>query len=285
MLNLTWIKTLVTLLQVGSFQAAAERLSLAQPTVTQHIQKLEEQLGVSLVRRARVGCQPTEAAERLLPYAQGLLRLNERALAAVLGSPGWRVGASSNIGIYLLQPYLSQFMQTPAATPVELVIDNNPQIAQKLSTAQLDMAVMEWWSPQDGFQACPWRREPMVLIVPPDHPFACLSEITPAHLAGMPLIGGEPGTGTGRLLDRFFNTDVPGVSMQLGSTEAVKRAVRAGLGISLVLASSVSEEVLGGTLCAIPLAGEGISKELMLVWRETAGAHIPDFAQHLLNNA
>lgn len=64
MLNLTWINTLVTLFQQGSFKAAADRLGLAQPTVTQHIQKLEEQLGIALVQRGRSGCHPTAGAQR-----------------------------------------------------------------------------------------------------------------------------------------------------------------------------------------------------------------------------
>ncbi|WP_394242149.1 LysR family transcriptional regulator [Halopseudomonas laoshanensis] len=283
MLNLTWINTLVTLFQQGSFKAAADRLGLAQPTVTQHIQKLEEQLGIALVQRGRSGCHPTAGAQRLMPFAVSMLSLNQRALAAVRGEQ-WRVGASSNIGIYLLQPHVRSFLAEHGDAALDLVIDNNPTIAQKLSQAEIDMAIMEWWQPLDGFESRPWRNEPVVVIVPPDHPFACLSEITPEHLAGMALIGGESGTGTGRLLAEFFAgaDQLPSVSMQLGSTEAVKQAVRAGLGISLVLASTVTQEVEVGALCAIPLAGAGLNKELMLVWRTTAGAQAPHFIQHLL---
>jgi len=285
MLNLTWINTLVTLFQHGSFKAAAESLGLAQPTVSQHIQKLEEQLGIALVQRGRGGCHPTAAAERLMPVAVSMLDLNERAMAAVRGEQ-WRVGASSNIGIYLLQPHVRSFLAEQRGTAIDLVINNNPTIAQKLSQAEIDMAILEWWQPQDGFESRPWRNEPLVVIVPTDHPFACLPEITSAHLAGMALIGGESGTGTGRLLTDFFGRldQVPRVSMQLGSTEAVKQAVRAGLGISLVLASTVTQEVKAGALCAIPLAGAGLSKKLMLVWRTTFGVQVPHFIQHLLAN-
>lgn len=288
MLNLTWINTLVTLFQHGSFKAAADSLGLAQPTVTQHIQKLEEQLGVALVQRGRAGCHPTAGAQRLMPFAVSMLSLNQRAMAAARGEH-WRVGASSNIGIYLLQPHVRSFLAAQSGTALDLVIESNPNIAQKLGQAEIDMAVMEWWQPQEGFESRRWRNEPVVVIVPPDHPFACLAEITPEHLAGMALIGGESGTGTGRLLTEFFARadQVPSVSMQLGSTEAVKQAVRAGLGISLVLASSVTQEVASGTLSAIPLAGAGLSKELMLVWRSGAGAltQAPPFIQHLLTVA
>jgi DNA-binding transcriptional LysR family regulator len=285
MLNLTWINTLVTLFQQGSFKAAADSLGLAQPTVTQHIQKLEEQLGVALVQRGRGGCHPTVGAQRLMPFAVSMLNLNGRAMAAVRGEH-CKVGASSNIGIYLLQPHVRAFLAEQGSTAIDMVIDSNPAIAKKLGQAEIDMAIMEWWQPQEGFESCPWRSEPLVVIVPPGHPFACLPEVTPAHLAGMALIGGEPGTGTGRLLAEFFegSAQLPSVSMQLGSTEAVKRAVRAGLGISLVLASTVTQELEVGALCAIPLAGAGLSKELKLVWRTTCGAQMPRFIQHLLDN-
>lgn len=91
MLNLIWLKSLITVIEQHSFQAAAIELGLAQPTITQHIQKLEEMLKVSLIQRGRSGCQPTEHALRLLPYAESMLRLQDRALLAIQ-SPTLKVG-------------------------------------------------------------------------------------------------------------------------------------------------------------------------------------------------
>jgi DNA-binding transcriptional LysR family regulator len=93
MLNLIWLKSFIMVLEQRSFQAAAEQLGLAQPTISQHIQKLEETLCVSLIHRVRSGCQPTEYALRLLPYAQSMLRLHDRALLAV-DQPSMKIGAS-----------------------------------------------------------------------------------------------------------------------------------------------------------------------------------------------
>ncbi|HDZ57406.1 MAG TPA: LysR family transcriptional regulator [Pseudomonas xinjiangensis] len=294
MLNLIWIKTLVALLQHGSFQTAAEQLGIAQPTVSQHIQKLEEQLGVALVRRERTGCQPTREALLLMPFAKSLLLLNDRALRAIAGGE-LRIGASSNIGIYMLQPHVRSFVaEAGTAIDLKLVIDSNPIIAQKLNDVELDLAVMEWWAPTAGFESCSWRKEALVLIVPPEHPYAELREVSQEHLRGLNLIGGETGTGTGRLIERYFadRDAMPGVSMQLGSTEAVKQAVKAGLGISLVLAAAVTEEVRTGSLCAIPFSGGGLLKELTVVWRSGAvrpgaarSAQRPDFVSHLLQEA
>ncbi len=283
-LNLVWLKSFITLVQRRSFQAAANNLGIAQPTISQHIQKLEEQLDVLLIRRGKSGCEPTRAALALMPFALSMLRLDERAQEAVAGT-SLRVGASSNIGIYMLQPHVRTFMDRQAVPDVKLVIDNNPAIARQLTSGELDIAVMEWWHPKPGFQVRDWKQEPVVLIVPPHHPCAGMTQIDRETLAGMTLLGGEPGTGTGRLLASYFGDQgpFPEVSMQLGSTEAVKQAVKAGLGISLVLAAAVSEEVRTGTLRTIQVSDPGLAKELMVIYPEAIARHPPvsTFVSHL----
>ena len=101
------------------------------------------------------------------------------------------------------------------------------------------------------------------------------------------MLGGEPGTGTGHLLQTYFGQGaIPTVRLQLGSTEAVKQAVAAGLGISLVLASAVPREVAAGELCAIPFAAPALAKDLYAIWPNFAAPsdHPPAFVRHLLFN-
>lgn len=287
MLNLVWLKSLITLIKKQSFQAAATQLGLAQPTITQHIQKLEDMLSVPLIQRGRSGCQPTEAALRLLPYVESMLRLNDRALQS-MQSPAVKVGASSNIGVYLLQPHLRDYLSryAPVSVKLDLLIDTNPTIAEKLQNAEVDIALMEWWSPKAGFESQVWKTEPLVLIVPMGHPLAKLPIVSKAMLAGLELIGGESGSGTSRLLKTYLQNfqQMPTVTMQLGSTEAVKQAVRAGLGISLVFASAVADEVKHGSLCAIALEGDTLKKSIQLVWRhpQNLSDKRPNFVEHLL---
>ena len=150
MLNLAWVRTFLALVENKSFQAAATQLQLAQPTVSQQIRKLEQQLGVILVRRARSGCEPTQAAFTFIPYAESLIQINQRALAAIQNGQV-RVGASSNVGIYMLQPYVRTFLNGRDPALFDLVIDRNPVIAQKLVDAEIDVAVMEWWDRRPGF--------------------------------------------------------------------------------------------------------------------------------------
>jgi len=265
MLNLSQVQAFLAVIDEGGFQGAAQALGLAQPTVSQQLRKLEDVLGVQLVTRARNGSQMTADGRAFLPYARGLIRTAERALSAVGGRP-LSIGASGNIGTYLLPRRLQRFASDTGAG-FDLVLGTNPETAGRLDGGEVDVAVMEWWDDRPGFSATPWLREPMVVIVAPSHPWARRRSVTKALLLDQPMIGGEPGTGTGTLLSKAFgrNAGRLRVAMQLGSTAAVKEAVKAGLGISLVLGGAVEEEVAAGTLVALRLADADLSKELFVV--------------------
>lgn len=241
------------------------------------MRKLEAALGVRLIERGVRGCLPTPEGTAFLAYAESLLRLNARAVEA-LRAHRIAIGASSNIGVYLLQPYIKSYFDNRAGRrPPDIQIHQNPVIADKLDAGEIDVATMEWWDNRPGYVARAWRREELVAIVPPDHPWVELPRLPRAVLQGVPLLGGEPGTGTGRILARYFGAQ-PGnlqIGMRLGSTEAVKQWVKAGLGVSLVLAGTVAEECREGTLVAIPLDGEPPNKELYVIWRESLAADSP----------
>ncbi|MEJ2460388.1 MAG: LysR family transcriptional regulator [Candidatus Thiodiazotropha sp.] len=262
--------TFLALVRNGNFRKAAAERGISQGAISQHIKKLEILLGTQLVERTQQGCSPTSDGERLLPHAESLLRVNGRALNAIQRE-SVVVGASSNVGTYLLQPEIKAFLDRAGGRcDVELVIRRNPTVAEKLESGEVDVAVMEWWDGRPGCTAALWRREEMLVIVPPDHAWVGMPGIPPSLLCESQMLGGESGTGTGRLLARYFGDRAGGMrsAMSLGSTEAVKQWVKAGLGVSLVLAGSVERERRDGTLCAIPVEGEPLYKELYVVWRD-----------------
>jgi DNA-binding transcriptional LysR family regulator len=265
-LSLDDLATFMTIVDCGGFGAAAARLGLAQSTVSQQGKRLEEALGTPLLLRSQRGARPTEAALRVLPYAKSLLHIEERAMSAVAGHDA-RLGACSNIGVYLLPALLRAYRDRGGGAP-QLYVAANPDVVRRLARRESDAAVLEWWDERDGFAWRTWRREPLVVIAAPSHPLGGSTSISRSELAKIALIGGEEGTGTGRLLRAYFDgLPMPAVTMQLGSTEAVKRAVEAGLGVSLVLACSVAEEVRSGRLHALALRDGPLEKTLRLVWR------------------
>ncbi|MFN9762346.1 MAG: LysR family transcriptional regulator [Pseudanabaena sp.] len=276
-MNFEYVKSFLAVVQTGSFRQAAKQLGISQPAVSQNIKKLEASLNTQLIIRDRKGNQLTPAAQKLLPYAESIVLVTNRAVSA-LKSTNLRIGASSNIGIYLLPPYLKYHLeQYGNSYEVDLVIDANPLIADKLETGLVDIALMEWWDNRPGFTAQLWQSEELVFIVPPNHPWRHLPQVPKAYLENIEMLGGEKGTGTGRLLQQFFGSQVHKmqISLQLGSTEAVKRSVQAGLGVSIVLSKSVTQEVQAGLLHAIPIDVDNkiLRKELLVVlkrkgWRK-----------------
>ena len=110
-----------------------------------------------LVVRDRHQCRPTPEGEIFLPYARSLLTVAERAQAAVRERV-LTIGASSNVGIYLLQPHVKAFRANGGAdVRVDLRIGTNPDVADKLERHEVDVAVMEWWDGRPGFGAAAGR--------------------------------------------------------------------------------------------------------------------------------
>jgi LysR family transcriptional regulator, transcriptional activator of the cysJI operon len=265
--SLDRLESFVAAAECGGITAAAKRLGRSQPTVSQHLQRLEVQLDRQLVARSPGGLRLTAEGRRLLPLARDLLSLDGQ-LAAPTDQAPLRLGACSNIGVYLLPELLIDLRRQGQPLP-QVAIAGNPEIAHRLAAGEIDVALMEWWEDQAGFVSRIWRREPVVAIVPPDHPLARRKTVALAALRREKLLGGEPGTGTGRLLRTYLRAGKPlDVVMNLGSSEAVKRAVAAGLGVSLVLQLSVAEHWAGRArgLAVRPLT-PALFKPLHLIWR------------------
>lgn len=273
--SLDCLESFVAVAECGAVTAAARQLGCSQPTVSQHLTRLESQLRQPLLSRGPRRLTLTTEGRRLLPLARSLLSLDRRLLTPEEQTP-LRLGACSNIGIYLLPELLTDLRTRGQALP-QVAIADNPEIARRLLAGEIDVALMEWWRERPGVAARVWREEPIVAIVPQDHPLARRQAITLDALRRQGLLGGEAGTGTGRLLRTALRDDQSlEISMTLGSTEAVKRAVAAGLGTSLVLQLSVAEYLTGRAsgLAVRPLA-PALRKPLHIAWR----TDLPDAAQ------
>ena len=148
---------------------------------------------------------------------------------------------------------------------------------------------MEWWDNRPGFKSKLWRTEELVVIVPPSHQWENYTSINIELLFDVPILGGEKGTGTRRILEQALGDRLNflTITMHLGSTEAVKRAVQAGLGISIVLSGSVTSEIQSDQLIAIPLIfnQKYFRKNLWLICHETSNEANPiqNFLKILFN--
>jgi DNA-binding transcriptional LysR family regulator len=287
MLNLLHARTFLTVLSERGFRAAARDLKLSPSTVIEHIKQLEEDLAAPLLKRRRGVVEPTSQGAAFVPLARAMLDTAARSRSVIAQTP-LHIAASSNIGTYLLQSMLAAFQATDPLT-LDLWIGPNHDVAERLTNGTADVALTEWWTDRPGFCEQSWRRESLVVIVGPDHPWAVRSTIDADDLAGQILLGGEPGTGTHTVLRKALGpladnlTAVAG----FGNTEAVKRAVRAGRGVSLVIASAVVDEVKAGQLIAMPLSRVELAKELKIISPVGLPEAAPAsrFVAHVLRNS
>lgn len=276
-MNLTLLQSFVALAETGSFQAAAERAGIAQPTLSQHLKKLEVDLGAELVHRSHAGSRLTPAGARLLPHAQQVLASATRARHAAL-SDTLKIGCSGNIASYFMPQNLAAFLATRDTQMMwEVVSAPNPKVAEMLLNREVDLVAMEWPLSHAAVSVEPWTDEEMVIILPPDHAFASRQWITFDELKTLRILGGERGTGTGTLLNEALGPHSEALNTvgNLGSTEAVKRAVSAGLGASVVLAHAVRSEVASGQLATCRLTDRPLRKSFYLAKLNDAAPDAP----------
>lgn len=285
--SLTSVAAYVAVIDLGGFRAAATRLGVTQGAVSQRVRRLEGQLGASLVHRDPGWCHPAPGTEPFLRYARTLLDVADRA-ARLFSHPELVVGAASNIGIYLLQPHFKAIGDAHASHyRIHQYIGANRDVMERLVLGEVDVAVTEWWEQRPGFEATKWCEVDLVVIVGPTHPWWRRARVGIEQLGDQQLLGGEPASGTGTLLHAVLGDAAARLpaAVNLGSTAAVKEAVHAGLGISLVLKASVDADVKAGRLHVLTIDGPPLRKSLWIARRAALVPNDPaaEFTQALAN--
>ena len=282
-----------------SFSAAARRLSLRQPTVSAHVRELEEQLGAKLFNRFGGKVAPTSCGELLLQSARKMLALKQEALASLDRFEGRVAGdlilGGSNIpGEYILPPRLAAFAaRYPDAKP-KLKIGDSASIVQAVLDGAVDIGFVGYKSSDRRlvFQKL-WKDE-MVLVVGARHPWARKKTVNVKDLSGRGFISREGGSGTLRSFTRLLarkshhSENSLQAAMELGSTEAIKQALLAGTGFSILSRHAVERELRARLLAVVALHGLGrLEREFyQVIHRQRALSPVAQaFLQFLKKNA
>jgi DNA-binding transcriptional LysR family regulator len=263
--------------KTGSFNRAAERLYLTQPSVTARIQALEKELGQPLFERKPRGVRLTDAGRVLLPHAERVLQDIRKARQAVtdLGAATGgtlMVGSALTTSTYTLPEVLAKFKLACPAVEIAVRTGRSQQIQQLVleDTVPLGFVHSPLISHPD-IEAIPLTSEPIVLVMHPGHPLAGRSEVTPEQLASEPFINSDRASGYWSLVEQFWASAgiAPKVTMELDSIEATKRMVLYGLGLALLPRSTVEGELRTQQLVAVPMAGAGhLGRQTLLIHRK-----------------
>lgn len=258
-----------------SFTKAAELLYMTQPAVTFQVKQLEEHFNTRLFERSHSKITLTPAGEVALEYAERILNLNgemEIRLGELTGqvSGTLLVGASTTIAEYMLPRLLGDFKAQYPHVHARLTVANSETIESKVADHTLDVGLIESPShhPQLTSHVC--CEDDLVAICSPKHQVAKYASITPTQLAELPYVSRESGSGTREVVDDYFRQhgvqpEDLHITMELGSREAIKGAVEAGLGIAIVSRATILKEVKLGDLVAVTL-NPRLNRPLSLVY-------------------
>ena len=272
-MNLNQLRVFCEVVERNGFTRAAEALYLTQPAVSRQVRELERHFGVELFEQIGKRIYPTEAGNTIYNYARQVFHTLDDLEVEVnqlkgLKAGHLRIAASATAGTYLLPPLLGRFKRKYPGVEVTLEIHNSQQVEQRLlQYQQLDLGVIERPIQEESLFSEPFGTDELVVIVSPDHPYASRGSVSIDELRGERFILREEGAGTRTLLDEeFARLDLRvRTVMQLGGTAAIKQAVAAGLGISVVSVRSIRLEMEAGLLKAIRCPELRLTREIRYV--------------------
>jgi molybdate transport repressor ModE-like protein len=258
----TRMRLLVEIERQGSLSAAAAAIGIGQPSASQHLRLLEAAAGQRLVERSGRGSSLTEAGKVLAGRAaQALASLGaaEEELHALDGlqTGTIRVGASTAPGAYLLPDTLGCFRRDFPGVTVEVEIAASGEILDRLLAGRVQLAIVGAQQADSRVRLEPFLEDEIVGIAKPGLLPLKAGKLNPARIASLTLLGREPGSSSRDLVERELHSIEirPDTTWELGSTEAVKRAAREGLGIAFLSRYAVAEEVERGDLESFRLRG------------------------------
>jgi DNA-binding transcriptional LysR family regulator len=260
-----------------SFSLGAKRIHLSQPTLSEHIQELERELGHQLFVRRPGDVALTEAGRVFEPRAARVVGATEDAHQAMVDLGGLDkgslvLGASTTPGIYVLPSAVARFRRRHPGIELILRIANSRDIEAWVQGGDLDLGIV------GGHVLGPGERcvtaglvDELVLVAPSRHPWARRRSIAQREVATERLLVREPGSATRQVVERALLQAgiVPGQTMELSNTEAIKEYVMAGLGVAFLSRYAVRREVAGRQLAVVPVSRLRIRRHFHVIHAET----------------
>jgi DNA-binding transcriptional LysR family regulator len=270
--NLNQLRIFSEISKAGNITRAAERLKLSQPAVSKQLVELEQSVGMALFDRLPRGVRLTAAGEILRDHAARIFATEiaaEQELAELAGLSRGRlsVGASTTIGSYLVPRLFGEFHRAHPQIQLELEIANTAAIQDAVLDNRVDLGLTEGFVASDALDVEIVHRDEMVAIAAKGHPLLLRAPLPARALADTAFILREKGSGTRDVIEAALAEAGVAVepTMSLGSTEAVKNAVAAGLGVAIVSRLAVELELGAGHLALLELSDLRIRRALHLV--------------------
>jgi LysR family transcriptional regulator, low CO2-responsive transcriptional regulator len=281
--TLRQLKVFEAVARLLSYSRAAEELHLTQPAVSTQVRKLEDHAGLPLFEQLGKKVFLTSAGAELLYHCHLIIAQFADAEAAMThfkGVAGGRLNvAVISAGDYFLPSLLVEFARRHEGVKINLSVHSRSELLTQLSDNLTDLAVMV--RPPDGedTQALPFAPHPYVIVAPRGHALAGERAISLARLAREPFVVREPGSDTRVSMVEAFGRHMAhlNVAMEVKSTETIKQAVQAGMGVAFLSIHTVARELRGKQLVPLDVSGFPFVRHWHLVQRKNK--RLPPVAQ------
>jgi len=260
-LTLRQLQIFEAVVRLKGYTRAAEALNLSQPTVSMQIKKLGETLGLPLLEQVGRTIHPTAAGRDVYETARdilhGVLALDDLAAehkGVVRGDLSLAVISSAT---YFMPHLLGAFINRHPALHPRLTITNRAKVLERLRSNQDDLLIMGQVPQEIAVKAYPFIDNEMLVVAPSGHPLLAEKNIPLPRLAQERFLVREPGSGTRLAVDRLFASQNIAITpfMELGSAEAIKQGVLAGLGVSVLSKRNIGLELANGHIAVLDVAG------------------------------
>ena len=261
--------------ELKSFSRAGKACLLSQPTVSEHIRHLETHLDVRLFDRLGREVVPTRAGEILYNYARRMLNLKREAgqtLERYRGkmSGDLELGGSTIPGQYILPSLIGRFREDFPDIFIKLIIGDTMKITNMVLDGELELGVVGAKIKNNKLQFEQLFDDELVLAVSPDHRWAKRSTIRLEELPQAPFIMREQGSGTRMTMLEIFeqaglDSQEFKVVAEMGSTDAIRQAIKAKVGVSILSRRAIADELQFEQLCHIPVKGLSLARHFYLV--------------------
>lgn len=273
-MDLDQLHTFLEIVRLKSFSKAAQTCYRTQPAISAQVRQIEQELNSILFERLGTKIALTVAGRIFADYAEQILALRKQAQDAInelekVPRGELVIAASEATCIYVLPQVFSEFKKR--FPNVQLVVDRSfgSRVVQAVLDNQADFGLTQLPVQEKKLQVVKVHSDEIRLLLPPHHRLARNSQVIPQDLIGEPLLLPKTGTTRARLnewLDPIDESMI--VSMELDSTEMIKRFVMAELGVSFIAASHCAEEIETGRLAAVSLSPEPMIRRVGLIYRK-----------------
>jgi DNA-binding transcriptional LysR family regulator len=268
------IETFLEVARLSSFSRAAEKRFRTQPAISAQIRALEEEVGARLLDRSGGKVSITAAGKAFQRYAEEAIQARRNiltVLAEMERIPRGEivVGANEGTCLHILPEVFGEFKKQYPNVNVTISRAEHSGTIESIIDNSVDFGVVSLPVNDSRLTVVPIHKDELIIIVPPNHPLAKQKQATVAQSAEYPLLIPKVGRTREAIENLFAERRLkPTISMELDSSELLKRFVAAGVGIGFIARSNVQEDVRANVLCAVALSDAHIRRDHALVFRK-----------------